>query len=418
MKLLVISNGHGEDVIAIRIVEELLNSPHKLEIAALPIVGRGSAYTRSNIPIAGKVQQMPSGGFIYQDGRQFWRDMQGGLLQLTLEQYQVVRQWSRDRCFILAVGDIVPLLFAWMSGTDYAFVGTAKSEYYLRDDRGWLAKTSSVERALGSVYLPWERFLMSCSRCKAVFPRDTITTKILQKWSIPAFDLGNPMMDGIGLNESYLVRKNNFDRELFILLLPGSRMPEAESNWQTILVAVDNVLASFNRLNLVFLTAIASDLDVNSFQKYLLDRNWNLQASTNINYPISIPDPLAFTKQNATLLLLNQNAYQNCLVNSDLAIAMAGTATEQFVGLGKPAFIIPGEGPQFTYGFAEAQTRLLGESVILVEQSDLAGSEIASLLNDRDRIERIAINGKKRMGDPGAASRIAKSLLETIFSNN
>jgi uncharacterized protein (TIGR03492 family) len=418
MKLLVISNGHGEDVIAIRIVEELLNSSHKLEIAALPIVGRGNAYTRLNIPIAGKVKQMPSGGFIYQDGRQFWRDMQGGLLQLTLEQYQVVRQWSRDRCFILAVGDIVPLLFAWMSGTDYAFVGTAKSEYYLRDDRGWLSKTSPVERALGSVYLPWERFLMSRFRCKAVFPRDTITTKILQKWSIPAFDLGNPMIDGIGFNESCSVRKNNLDDELIILLLPGSRMPEAESNWQTILAGVDNVIATFKKLNLVFLTAIAPDLNIDFFQKDLLDRNWYLQAYTDINSLISDPECLAFNKQNATLLLLTQNAYKNCLVNSDLAIAMAGTATEQFVGLGKPAFIIPGEGPQFTYTFAEAQTRLLGESVILVEQTDLIGNAIASLLNDRDRIEKIAINGKKRMGDPGAASRIAKSLLETIFSNN
>jgi uncharacterized protein (TIGR03492 family) len=418
MKLLVISNGHGEDIIAIRIVEELLNSSPKLEIAALPIVGTGSVYTRSNVSIAGKVKQMPSGGFIYQDGRQFWRDMQGGLLELTLEQYKVVRQWSRDRCFILAVGDIVPLLFAWMSGADYAFVGTAKSEYYLRrEDSGWLAKTSSVERALGSVYLPWERFLMSRFRCKAVFPRDTITTKILQKWSIPSFDLGNPMMDGIGLDWEKAGGLNNFDRELIILLLPGSRMPEAEFNWQKILAAVDNVIASFEKLNLVFLTAIAPDLNADSFQKHLLDRNWNLQVSTDINDRIADTNCFAFKKKNANLLL-TQNAYKDCLINSDLAIAMAGTATEQFVGLGKPAFIIPGEGPQFTYGFAEAQTRLLGESVILVEQTDLVGSAIASLLNDRDRIEKIAINGKKRMGDPGAASRIAKSLLEKIFSTN
>jgi len=39
---------------------------------------------------------------------------------------------------------------------------------------------------------------------------------------------------------------------------------------------------------------------------------------------------------------------------------MAGTATEQFVGLGKPAIAIPGIGPQFTAAFAEAQSRHLG----------------------------------------------------------
>lgn len=33
------------------------------------------------------------------------------------------------------------------------------------------------------------------------------------------------------------------------------------------------------------------------------------------------------------------------------------------VGQGKPVFTIPGRGPQFTAAFAEAQSRLLGESV-------------------------------------------------------
>lgn len=33
------------------------------------------------------------------------------------------------------------------------------------------------------------------------------------------------------------------------------------------------------------------------------------------------------------------------------------------VGQGKPVFTIPGEGPQFTAAFADAQSRLLGESV-------------------------------------------------------
>ena len=36
------------------------------------------------------------------------------------------------------------------------------------------------------------------------------------------------------------------------------------------------------------------------------------------------------------------------------------------VGLGMPVFTIAGEGPQFSYAFAEAQQRLLGKSVSAV----------------------------------------------------
>ena len=189
MKMLVLSNGHGEDLIAIRIIERLQQHISELELTALPIVGQGDAYEKLNIPLAGRVQSMPSGGFIYQGGSPLWQDLKGGLVKLTIEQIKVVHQWGKTGESILAVGDIVPLLYAWWSKANYAFVGTAKSEYYLRDETGWLPQTSWLERKRNSDYLPWERWLMSSDRCKAVFPRDSLTTKVLQQWSVPAYDL-------------------------------------------------------------------------------------------------------------------------------------------------------------------------------------------------------------------------------------
>lgn len=412
MKLLVLSNGHGEDVIAVGIIEQLRKRIARLEVSALPIVGRGNAYIRSQIQIIGRVQQMPSGGFIYMDGRQFWRDMRGGLLKLTFEQDRLVRIWGKAGGCILAVGDIVPLLFAWRSGANYAFVGTAKSEYYLRDERGWLDRTSALERWLGSVYLPWERFLLGNARCKAVFPRDTLTTQILQQLSIAAFDLGNPMIDRIVSNQSSDLKN---EERIIILLLPGSRMPEAENNWQKILKAIESVMFLYDKTDLLFLAAIDSGCNLDPFQKHLLDRNWTVRTIESIALPIKDSIAIAFTNKNANLIL-TQNAYSDCLVASDLALAMAGTATEQFVGLGKPVFCFPGEGPQFTYAFAEAQTRLLGHSVILVDRPDLVGGAIASVLNDCDRMQQIAENGKKRMGTPGAASRISECLIEKLLT--
>ncbi len=427
LKILCLSNGHGEDAIAVRILEQLQRYPDAPELAALPLVGEGSAYSQAAIPIIGSVQRMPSGGFIRMDGHQLWRDVQGGLLQLTLAQYQIVRKWGRSltqpgkkRGAILAVGDIVPLLFAWLSGADYAFVGTAKSEYYLRDEGGWLPQTSRLERTLGSFYLPWERWLISRPRCKAVFPRDRLTAKKLQQWSIPAFDLGNPMMDGIlpevqGGDPVIDTPEPEPGRSPILLLLPGSRAPEAEGNWQQIIEATAGVISAFSDRSLVFLGAIAPALRVEPFRAKLIAQGWNPLPLESVEAPISDPKALAFTQKNATLLL-TQNAYPECLLAANLAIAMAGTATEQFVGLGKPAIAIPGKGPQFTFAFAEAQTRLLGPSLILVKHPEQVASEIQSLLNNPQRLKLLSENGRRRMGPPGAASRIARCLMEKLSS--
>ncbi len=69
-RLLCLSNGHGEDIIAVRILQELRQISSKLNISALPLVGEGRAYFAADIPVIGTVQAMPSGGFIYMDGRQ------------------------------------------------------------------------------------------------------------------------------------------------------------------------------------------------------------------------------------------------------------------------------------------------------------------------------------------------------------
>ena len=406
MKLLLLSNGHGEDAIAVRIAEKLQLIPNPPELAILPLVGEGHAYRELNIPLIGRVKKMPSGGFVYMDSRELWRDLQGGLLQLTFAQFQSIRQWSKEGGKILAVGDILPLIFAWISGAEYAFIGTAKSEYYLRDENGWLASTSALERSLGSDYFPWERWLMSRPKCKAVFPRDTLTTQNLQQFSILTFDLGNPMMDGLEVaTKSFL----DNSKPLTILLLPGSRSPEAERNWQLILQAVNQILQEFTSQAIYFLAAIAPSLALDSFKDLLIEQQWQTISLNLTDIPIHDPQAIGFQKDNAKLFL-SQYAYGDCLNISDLAIAMAGTATEQFVGLGKPVFSLPGEGPQFTSKFAKRQTYLLGQSVILVNNIGEIGKELKSVLNSPEKRQAIAENGKKRLGKPGAAARIANCL--------
>ncbi|MBO1049140.1 MAG: hypothetical protein HEQ10_16030 [Dolichospermum sp. DEX182a] len=434
LQLLVLSNGHGEDIIAVRIIQALQQLSSPPDIFALPIVGEGRAYQQIDISMIGKVQTMPSGGFIYMDSRELMRDLRGGLVQLTLNQIQSIRSWVSSQTklgnpkAILAVGDIVPLLFAAVSGANYAFVGTAKSEYYVRDEAGLLPRKSKSawwENFSGSIYHPWERWLMSRGRCRAVFPRDALTTEILKKWRIPAVDVGNPMMDG--LQKIFTAQQfyrpdaelEEVIRPLIVTLLPGSRAPEAYNNWEIIMIAVSALTASLRQPDsifraagtMIFLGAIAPGLDSSILSQTLHIQGWRRCDQSPL--AISDPDSLTFNQKNAYFILTKQ-AYNQCLHLGDLAIAMAGTATEQFIGLGKPAIAISGHGPQYNPAFAEAQSRLLGISLTLVNQPSQVLPAIQSLLKNPDLLHEIAENGLQRMGRAGAAQRIAECLQERL----
>lgn len=447
LKILCLSNGHGEDIIALRILQELQQQPHPPELAVFPLVGEGRAFSQlETARTIGPVQRMPSGGFIYMDGREFLRDVRGGLIQLTLAQFKAIRSWARTQkaagdgnCAILAVGDIVPLLFAWLSGLPYVFVGTAKSEYHLRDENGLLPrKFGTWESWSGSVYLPWERWLMSRKRCRAVFPRDALTAEILEKLGIPACNLGNPMMDGLSPERSapaFYGRDAELrerSRPIAIVLLPGSRAPEAYANWQVIVEAVGGILSVTGDRKLLFLGAISPELSLEALRPFLESSGWRQEAEIRgqsregsiLRAPVSSPAeigqaspnlqlPLTFVQRKATMIL-SQNSFNDYLSEADLAIAMAGTATEQFVGLGKPAIAIPGNGPQFTAAFAEAQSRLLGPSLILVKHPAEVAGAMQCLFREPDRLQLIAENGWRRMGKPGAAARIARCSIDRL----
>ncbi len=416
LRLLCLSNGHGEDRIAVRILQALQGEMGSaVALSAMPIVGRGNAYVEAQIPLMGPSQDLPSGGFVYMDGRELMRDVRGGLLGLSWQQWQAVRGWanaqqSGQRSVVLAVGDIVPLLFAWLSGVDYAFVGTAKSEYYLRDEGGPLTRQSPKgqrESRAKSVYLPWERWLMGRPGCKAVFPRDRLTSQTLKRWPIPVFDLGNPMMDGLApQHEAPMRLRRDY---LKLLLLPGSRSAEAYRNWELILESVKLTVPEYRDRSLVFLAAIDPALDLKAMAKPVEIQGWQPDVELE-SYGGWLPAGAMAFQRRQHRLLLSQSSFGDYLHGADGAIAMAGTATEQFVGLGKPAFILPGDGPQFNAQFAEAQTRLLGLSVVWVEQPSHMAQALQGVMRDPERLRLIEENGRQRLGEPGAALRIAQQL--------
>ncbi len=401
-RLLVVCNGHGEDAIASRILLALQKRQPQLEIAALPLVGTGDSFQQQGIPVVTPTKRLPSGGFIYMDGRQLAKDLQAGLVQLTLAQWRAMKAWAGSGGHLLAVGDLFPLLFAWLSDRPYWFVGTAKSEYYQRTDTGRLPSLPWYEGWGKSIYLPWERWLMNHGRCQGAIVRDDLTAARLRQAGLTRVHQGNPMMDN--LDPQGLASLHPPDPALTLTLLPGSRPPEAHHNWGQIIAAVNAVIQQLPPGRRVHgLGAIASSLDLAPFRQILGETGWQ-------------PDPAAprdahHYQRGTHTLILTQSGYGDCLHLADCGIAMAGTATEQLVGLGKPVFTLAGLGPQFTPQFAEAQTRLLGPSVLLCPSPTALATTLLQTLRDPDFLQYIYDNGHRRMGSPGAADRIAQLIL-------
>lgn len=389
-----ISNGHGEDAIACQILQPLQRLS-QASIVALPIVGVGNAYQSQGIPLLIRGQNLPSGGFL---GRYLWRDLQQGWLGLTLRQIQALRQWSKQGDVILAVGDIVPLLLAVASGLPFAFVGTAKSEYGLAD---WPRRQS--------IYWPWERKLMAHPRCQGVFVRDHLTALSLQRWPIPVFDCGNPMMDDLEPQMSLPLAQLSIHPRLKILLLPGSHEPEVFANWRLILRAIAGLVLKPQAY--LFLGAIAPNIDPVPLQQILREQEWFCTQTLGS----LLPTPHWLYSQNQSQLLLVSQGFKACLHAAEIVIAMAGTATEQTVGLGKPAITLPGSGPQFTAPFAAAQARLLGSSLFLLKDPQQLPGVLHQIQEQEEYPQQWLDNGRQRMGEPGAGQRIAHCLYQYLL---
>jgi len=216
----------------------------------------------------------------------------------------------------------------------------------------------------GKLRLPWPcGYCLSSSRFYQVLSRDRLTAQDLtNQLKRPVHFLGNPFMDPV-LAEQSLLPKTSYR----LGLLPGSRRPELDTNLSLLLRVIQLLpdISSFDQVINIDL-ALVNDLDDDSLQTLARSEGWQFNQTSN-------------------QLIKDQyiiNVYRGCfakiLKSSDLLLAMAGTAAEQAIGLGKPVLQLKGFGPQFTDSFAEAQRRLLGPTVFC---ADGKPGEITNLLN-------------------------------------
>lgn len=407
-RLLVLSNGHGEDLIARRILEALGQRRPELPLSVLPLVGEGDAFAGlPQLQRLGPLATLPSGGFSNQNLGALLRDLSAGLLERTLAQRQAVRRWARNGGAVLAVGDLLPLLLAWDSGLPYAFVGTPKSDYTWRSGPGRSPLADWVHGCKGSEWDPWEWALMGHSRCRLCACRDGLTARGLRRRGVQALAPGNPMMDGFSADAppAWLAGHQP------LLLLPGSRDPEARRNLRRLLEALPRCRRRIDGGSRLLLLPTGR-------QPAATDLADLLQAGGFRPHPIPAGSGAASAWQDTAgdLLLHGPGLFSRWAPWATVALACAGTATEQCVGLGVPALSLPGPGPQFQAGFARRQSRLLGGAVAVCPDAAGLAVQLDRLLDDPDLRRRLGNRGRRRMGAAGGGGRLADLLAERLLA--
>lgn len=391
-EILFISNGHGEDNHSSHVIRTLQELSPSLKMAAMPLVGEGKAYRALDIPIIGPTQTMPSGGFFYMNPWHLVRDVQAGLIGLTWRQLQAVLNYAPNCSLIMATGDIVSQSFAYLTKIPFvSFISCLSSLYEGKLHLGFFL-----------------RQILDSPRCQVVFTRDIYTSKDLQAQGLTKTRFG-----GI----TSLDRLLPTDRDLqlqpgwpLIALLPGSRIPEAVRNFRLQLRLVLEIVKLTGEQRANFRAALVPGV-MSELSEIAKQEGWQLDGG-NLTYNL---------EEHPVTVYCYGDAFSDIICRCDLVIGMAGLAVDQAVALGKPVIQIPGEGPQFTYQFAEAQTRLLGISAITVGKEPAtpailrqAASTLLDTLADREYLSKCRANGMARFGTRGASYRIAESVLECL----
>ena len=193
--------------------------------------------------------------------------------------------------------------------------------------------------------------------------------------------------------------------------MPGSRRPELEHNLLLLLGVIDQIpISQPSPEGLEIDLALVGALGDDHLNKLVQSHGWSLVLGQG-----SAPARL---EKSGRQIQVRRRGFTSVLLSSDLLLCMAGTAAEQAVGMAKPVLQLPGQGPQFTAGFAEAQRRLLGPTVfcaaapcegeeLLKATAKLAIELLERSVNDPDLRRHCREQAMHRLGPQGGGSKMA-----------
>ncbi len=378
-RLLFLSNGHGEDVAAAAVINQLSLIRRDLFIKAVPVVGTGTAYREAGAEIVGPPADLPSGGFMRLGVRNLLLDLKGGLIGLTLKQIRELKKIAGETDLVVACGDVVPLLLASLFvRKPVFFIATAKSEY------------------INGHYLI-EKFLMKYL-ARRVFTRDEATAADLRRFGVRARFDGNPVMDAVKISGETFGMPEGSEA---IGFLPGSRI-DAYMHMDFFLSVVES-LESMKTGNLSYLFSFYEGLDLDRLKAVIEKSGWKIRPGKDSVWRV--------LRRGRMEVILARGKFGDIIKKSSLVIGLAGTGNEQAAGFGRPVVAFKSAARQYNARFLKSQKKLLGENLAVVQaEPAVVAGEALGILKDRARYGRMSRCGIARMGSKGGAEIIAREI--------
>ncbi|MEP7346649.1 MAG: lipid-A-disaccharide synthase-related protein [Gemmatimonadaceae bacterium] len=403
--VLFVSNGHGEDAIACKVIDRVrsLTDQAALELRAWPMVGRGDAYARSSVPIVGPLNQLPSEGFATLDARLLVRDLRAGWVRTHWRQLQAARALRGRYALIIAVGDVVPIAAARLARTPCVFIGCAKSAYY-GPGYGYTA-----------LELRWLR-----RWCRVAFPRDRMTATALARAGVPVTFAGNPMMDDLTERGVRLVRPG----DVAIACLPGSRVDAVANALRLLTLLPSRPAAPSGGVRMHYVFALAPDFDADALLRTLDGETSDLAVPHWIAEPLRVGDfedgviLRLTTRDGGAVATFVTDALVDAVRQCRLTVGLAGTANEQAIGLESPLIVLAGQGNQGA-AYTRMKMRYFGKAAVYCDSDrDALSRTLFALLEDEGQRQLMIDAGTARMGAPGASDAIADCIVNQLVASS
>lgn len=377
MRLLFISNGHGEDAIAARLLLALRAHLPQLETVALPLVGAGRAFEGIADEVIGPRRELPAGGLTFHSPALLRADLAAGLLPAVFAQLRAARAVRTDA--VLVVGDL------WAQAVAQLVRAPRRGRFVVQPLVSVLHAAEGPPHPLRlfmeRITLP-EQLLLRHRTARAWF-RDEATAAWLRERGVDhAVHAGNLLLDEAPPARSPGARQT-------VLLLPGTRAYAGAS------------------LSVMLETA-----------RLLPERRFVLPWAAGILQP-----PAGWTHEPAgaegggrlhrdglAVELLPGGLTAELLAGAHAALGTAGTAHEQAAAAGVPVVAFPME-PHYTGAFLANQKRLLGPALTVARADPAQLAELlADLLADDGAAGRLRAEAAARLGQAGGVPRIAAEL--------
>jgi uncharacterized protein (TIGR03492 family) len=362
-KVLFISNGFAEDLVAITIIKKLRKANESAEISCLPIVGNTKHFQGHNIKIIGPHWKLPSEGLNYGHWLLHFLDFICGLPILAIG--QILSLFIRRNSFdlIITVGDYVGIAAAAISRVNapLVHVWVCPAYYYPKYVKEYLKKHGKV-----------------------IFSRGQ-KDHDLHDLNIPMIHSSNPLLDTFEITgESF---KLNADIKT-IGILPGSRK-DAYKNLPLLLEVMSGISKS-KEVN--FLIALSPKINKEKFREVSRKtHDWS--------------DRYILTDK-----------FGDVLAVSDIIIGLARTANEQALAMGKPVVTFWGSGHSMEKRLVRSHFHqvLMGNAILAAPNAGEVIKATLSLLNDPERMREMGQKGKEIMG-PRGGSKIIAEKIESIL---